>query len=334
MKTNKILLIGLLLFLISCILFVVAIFIDGFEFSIFKEELIEKPYTIDTEFNSISADLKEADFYIYLSKDNENKVICYEKEKVTFDVEVIDGVLKIKENKDYKIKLFNFSNQKVLIYLNQNSLNNLEITSNTGNILIQDINFNNIKIASSTSDIYCKINVLEKLEISVSTGSIKLESCSINNLSLTSSTGSQNIKDCEVNGETILKISRDDINISNSKFKKSINISGSTSDIEIENVNCFDITIKLSAGDCEFTNLISEGNLTVNTSTGDVEFTRIDANNIYITTDTGDVEGTILTDKLFAAKSNTGKTRVPDPQPSGECKITTDTGDIIISIAK
>lgn len=334
MKTRNVLLFGLVLFLMSCILFVVALFADGFEFSIFKEELTKKSYTIDEEFNSISADLNEAEFIIQLSDNNENKVVCYEKEKVTFDIEVVEGVLKIKENKDYKIQLFNFSNQKVLLYLNNESLDTLNINSHTGNILVQDINFNNIKILGSTSDVNCKVNVSEKLDITVSTGKVKVETAIINILNITTSTGNQVIESCIIKGAVNLKISSDDIYIKDTTFEDTLTIQGGTSDVEIDNTTCKDINIKVSTGDCELTNVISEGNLTINTSTGEVELDRTDAKNIYITTSTGDVSGNILTDKLFKVHSNTGRIRVPDPQPGGECKINTDTGDITIIITE
>lgn len=334
MKTKKILLLGLLLFLISCVLFVIALFIDGFKFSIFKEELTEKSYIINDEFNSISVNLDEADFIIQLSNNNENKVVCYEKENVTFDIEVVDGTLIIKENKEYKFQLFNFSNQKVLLYLNKESLDTLNINSHTGNILVQDINFKNISILASTSDVNCKVNVSEKLDITLSTGYIKVESATINILSLTTSTGDQNLDNCIIKGTVNLKISTGDINIKNTTFEDAIIIQGGTSDVEIENSTCKDINIKISTGDCELSNMISEGSLTINTSTGDVELDKSDAKNIYIKTSTGDITGNILTDKLFKVHSNTGIIRVPDPQPGGECNINTDTGDIIITITK
>ena len=63
----------------------------------------------------------------------------------------------------------------------------------------------------------------------------------------------------------------------------------------------------------------------------DVIFDSFDAKNIYVSVTTGDVKGTILTDKIFNVKSSTGKVNVPDTYNGGICKISTTTGDIIIS---
>ena len=59
-------------------------------------------------------------------------------------------------------------------------------------------------------------------------------------------------------------------------------------------------------------------------------FKDIDAATIVARTDTGDIEGTILSDKVFMAKADTGDVKVPESLTGGACKLTTDTGDITI----
>ena len=58
-------------------------------------------------------------------------------------------------------------------------------------------------------------------------------------------------------------------------------------------------------------------------------FDRCDAAELSITTDTGDVKGTLLSDKVFIARTDTGRVHVPETTNGGKCKITTSTGDII-----
>ena len=53
---------------------------------------------------------------------------------------------------------------------------------------------------------------------------------------------------------------------------------------------------------------------------------------MVIVTDTGDVTGTFLSDKVFIYKTDTGDVDLPRTQSGGRCDITTDTGDIRISI--
>ena len=59
-----------------------------------------------------------------------------------------------------------------------------------------------------------------------------------------------------------------------------------------------------------------------------------DAAELEISTDTGDVKGSLLTEKVFITRSDTGRIRVPETVTGGKCKITTDTGNIEIEIQK
>jgi cytoskeletal protein RodZ len=67
--------------------------------------------------------------------------------------------------------------------------------------------------------------------------------------------------------------------------------------------------------------------------TGDVTFEGSDAASIKVETSSGDVTGTLLSDKIFRYKANTGRVELPQTTTGGVCDITTDTGDIIIRIA-
>ena len=65
----------------------------------------------------------------------------------------------------------------------------------------------------------------------------------------------------------------------------------------------------------------------------DVSFESFDAAEIFIKTDTGDVEGELLSAKVFIAKTDTGKINVPSTATGGRCEISTDTGDIRITVS-
>ena len=57
-----------------------------------------------------------------------------------------------------------------------------------------------------------------------------------------------------------------------------------------------------------------------------------DAAEIFVETDTGDVKGSLLSEKVFIPKSDTGDIKVPKTVTGGRCEITTDTGDIKIEL--
>ena len=60
----------------------------------------------------------------------------------------------------------------------------------------------------------------------------------------------------------------------------------------------------------------------------------MDGGQILIKTDTGKVSGSLLSDKVFIIETDTGRKDYPKTTTGGKCEITTDTGDIIITIEK
>jgi len=74
------------------------------------------------------------------------------------------------------------------------------------------------------------------------------------------------------------------------------------------------------------------GALAVKTSTGKVAFNGADAGEITVATSTGDVTGTLRSEKVFHVKTSTGTVNVPDTAGGGACRITTSTGDVLLTI--
>ena len=58
-----------------------------------------------------------------------------------------------------------------------------------------------------------------------------------------------------------------------------------------------------------------------------------DAATVRIETNTGDVSASLLSEKIFVTKTDTGKVRIPDAQGGGRCEISTSTGDITVAYA-
>ena len=160
-------------------------------------------------------------------------------------------------------------------------------------------------------DLYLSINAINSLEINSSTSDINInKGFSINNTNIDISTGDISISDCSL-GDTDIKTS--------------------TGDIELLNVNCSKLDIETSTGKTKLINTIVENDFNMNGETGNLILDGFDAKNIYIELSTGDVKGTILSSKFFIAKSDTGIVKVPNTREGGECRITVDTGDIIVT---
>lgn len=106
-----------------------------------------------------------------------------------------------------------------------------------------------------------------------------------------------------------------------------------TGDIEIEEISAKGIKIETSTGDITLKKVIAD-KLDIESDTGDVELRDSDANDIEINTSTGDVEGRLLSEKIFTTETSTGRINVPKSLKGDSCRITTDTGDIEITIKK
>ena len=124
-----------------------------------------------------------------------------------------------------------------------------------------------------------------------------------------------------------------DVTISDAFTFGSVDMKLDTGDADIHDMTCGDLKVDLDTGDLKLANVIASGEFHIESDTGDVHFDGCDAETVYVETDTGDVSGTLLSDRVFSAKSDTGSVNVPDTTTGGRCEITTDTGDIKISVS-
>ncbi|MBQ4121966.1 MAG: DUF4097 family beta strand repeat protein [Clostridia bacterium] len=260
---------------------------------------IEGVHYPDEDFDTIVAMLDTADIKFLPSEDGSVKVICYEREDVRHSVSVHDGRLVIRaQNKPWYKQLFGFyfGREVITVYLPEYMMYTLTAESDTGDVTLgKSLSFASAKIETDTGDVTILSEVKGVLSLETDTGEVTLKNNSFNVIDMETDTG--------------------DVSLS------SVNISGS-------------IGILTDTGDVELDNTLVTGDINIETDTGDVSFERCDAANIYIVTDTGDVEGTLLSEKIFDVRSETGDERVPTGMVGGLCKVTTDTGDIEIRIVK
>ena len=256
-------------------------------------------HEISQDFDRISMNTDTADIVFLLSNDGRCRVECYEETNEKHTVAVEDGVLHIeRENEKNVFHLIgfiglNFDTPKITVYLPKTEYTSLLIQESTGDIEIPgDFLFENVDISSNTGDVSFQASATGTIKIETSTGDIRMENLSAEALELAVSTGK----------------------------------------ILLADIVCQNLTSTGETGDISLKNVIAEARISIERDTGDVRFEGVDAGEIYVTTDTGDVTGTLLTDKQFTAKSDTGRVRVPQSTAGGKCQITTTTGDIRLEI--
>ena len=189
----------------------------------------------------------------------------------------------------------------------------LGIDSDTGDVQISaEFKFASMDIRESTGKVTNCASVTGTMQIKTSTGDITVEKVSAGAMELAVSTGRIIVRDVSCQGDVTVNVS--------------------TGKAGLTNVECRNLISDGGTGDLSLDNVIAAEAFSIERSTGDVDFEGCDAAEITVTTDTGDIRGSLLSDKVFIAETDTGRVDVPHTTTGGKCELTTDTGNIKISI--
>ncbi len=273
-------------------------------------------YEINEKFNNISINTNTDDVIFAPSDEGICKVVCYEEQNAKHLVVVKDGTLiinKADKKKWYEYIGINFGAPKITVYIPQGEYGALLVNSSTSYVEIpENFKFEGIDISISTGNVKCLASALGKIKIKTSTGDICVQNATADTLDLSVSTGKVIVQSVACGDD--------------------IKINVSTGRAKLTDVTCKNITSNGSTGDISLNNVIATEKFSIERSTGDVRFENSDAAEIFVKTDTGDVKGSLLTNKVFITQTDTGSVDVPKTITGGRCEITTDTGDIAISL--
>lgn len=270
-------------------------------------------YEISESYQHISIRTNTADVKFALAEDGKCKVVCYDTEKLRHAVSVQDNTLTVQLNdtrKWYDYLSINWITPTVTVYLPQVAYGALTVQYDTGDVFIpKDFLFETIDISGHTGFVHNLASATGYIKIHTTTGRIMVDDISAQSLDLFTTTGDVSLKHTEA-GDVKIDIS--------------------TGMVRIVETQCKNLTATGNTGHLLMENVQASGKFVLERDTGDVTLTDCDAAEIYIETDTGNVEGSLLSPKVFDAKTDTGSVRVPSTNTGGICKITTDTGNIYI----
>lgn len=306
-----------LLVAVGGILFTCTMTALGWDFSRLSTVSLESAeYDITDDFNGISIVTDTSDIIFIPSEDGKTRVVCREEENARHSVSVNNGILEITQNnskKWYEHIGFSFAAPKITVYLPKSEYGALKISSETGDINIpKDFKLDSAEISLSTGDVNFRASVSEAVKIKATTGDILFKDVSAGNVDISVSTGDVTLTGLSCIGDVKVKVT--------------------TGEVLLKDVTCNALTSSGSTGDIVMKNVIAAEKMSVKRSTGDVELEGCDASEIFIETSTGDVEGTLLSEKQFIVKTDTGERDVPNTVNGGRCEITTDTGDVEIEL--
>lgn len=274
-------------------------------------------YGITERFDDISIKASTADIEFLPSDDGEVKIVCYEQEKIKHSVTVSDGTLIIEAvdtRKWFDHIGINFGSAKISVYLPGGEYGKLIVKSSTSDLKVpENFSFEGIDTTLSTGDVKISASAVGAVKLKTTTGDICAEGISAGSLDISVSTGRVTATDIICSGDIRLEVS--------------------TGKAKLKNITCQNLFSDGDTGDITLEGVIASGKFDIERDTGDVTFERSDAAEIFVETDTGDVRGTLRSPKVFIAQTDTGEKSVPSSTTGGRCEISTDTGDIVISIA-
>ena len=306
------------LVVLGLIVTMVAIALVDFDFKEFDMKKCElNTHTVTEEFSGISVKTNISKVMFLPSLDGQVRVECFERERENHVVSVENGTLVIEmvdtRSWYHHISFFSFSVPQITVYLPAGEYGDLCVMGDTGDVsLPKDFSFASVDVSLDTGDVECAASSTGLMKIKTSTGDVELENFSADALEIRTSTG--------------------DIEVSSLSCAGDVSVRVSTGEADFENVTCQNLTTVGTTGDFSLNNVIATGSMSIERDTGDVHLMRCDATEVVITTDTGDVTGSFRTDKIVWASTDTGRVDVPKTTEGGRCEITTDTGNIKISI--
>ncbi len=119
-----------------------------------------------------------------------------------------------------------------------------------------------------------------------------------------------------------------DVKIPNNFLFNSVNISGSTCDVECSASVINDLTVNISTGDITLEE-VTASSISLTVSTGDIDLNKVAiANDLTVQASTGKTELSHVTSKNYTHNSGTGDVEMENVFISGKMQIKTSTGDV------
>ena len=311
------LIIAAFLILAGCMIFGGVMTVLQWDFTKLSTNKFEQnTHSISEPFHNISVKTDTAKLKFAPAQDGICKVECYEEQKAKHAVTVEEDTLVIEvANKKawYDYIGIHFGSPKITVYLPKTEYTALTVTESTGDMEIpKDFQFESATLSLRTGDVRFSASASGQVKIQTSTGEICVENNTVGALDLATTTGGIVLSRANCEGDISLRVS--------------------TGKTKLTDIVCKNLTSDGSTGDIALKNVVGTGKFSINRGTGDVKFDNADAAEISVETDTGDVEGSLLTNKVFIARTDTGRVTVPNTVTGGKCEITTNTGDITLTV--
>lgn len=305
--------------LFGCILFAGVMTVLGWDFTRLSTAKYEtNEYDIGQTYQNISIVTDTANVSVVPAEHEGHSVVCYERENMSHTVSVRDDTLVIElvdTRKWYEHIGVDFGTPGITVCIPAGEYGALSVSSRTGAVTVAGgFDFADIDITESTGNVTVESSARGAIKVKTSTGDIRVEAVSAGELDLAVSTGR--------------------VTVSGVACRGAVTLDASTGKTELTDVTCASLTSGGSTGGITLTRTVAGELLCVKRSTGNISFDGCDAGELLVQTDTGNVTGSLRSEKVFIAQTDTGAVDVPETTTGGKCKITTDTGDIRLTVSE
>ena len=285
-------------------------------------------------------------------------------ENIRHEIEWTDGKLTIRlvdGRKWYeKWSVVNVDTQNTIeVYLPHGHYEKLKVLSGSGDVCVMGtiadedvLSFGNVSVETGSGDIDFRAKLMRQdtfynADFTSGSGDVYLNGIQCVPVSVSTRSGSITLKNCISTGIFTLYTSSGDVWLEDvvSTYEAFIFVNTDTGDVKLSRVMIGAVKVITDTGDVEFAEVVVQGyglrpngfslmggDLRIETGTGEIELERSDAQSLFLTTDTGDVELELLTGKYYFVTSDTGDVEHPDHEQHGQCHVTTDTGDVMITV--
>lgn len=249
------------------------------------------------------------------------RVECKDTEQLYHTVELVDGVLTVKQTgtlrKWYEyigVLSGSFETLSVIVYLPEQAYTALGVYSTSGSIKVREnFIFENASLQSTSGSILCNARVLGVLDVKNTSGSITVGGFEGGDLTVKNTSGSIHILG-GVNGNLDVT-----------------NVSGS---IEIKDAVPVSVTVRNTSGSIDLINVICTEACNIENGSGSIELKRCDAASFDLKSISGGIHASILSAKTFDCHSTGGGVHAPQNGEGGTFKAKTVSGGIRITVTE
>ena len=295
--------------IIALILLVVGVLLAGAGWVLLQKYPIQQnvvkdtiyPYDISQVPTCIDITTLDSRVEILPIEGDEWRVVCRETEDRNHTVELVDGVLTIRQNGDtrkwheYIGVLKAFQKPSIILLLPKQTYESISVHSVSGSIQVQEgFAFSTANLQNGSGFILCNSSIEGDLNVKNTSGSIYI-------------TGG-------VGGKLEAR-----------------NVSGS---ITVKGATPTRVTIKNTSGSIDLVDVVCQGDCEIDNTSSSIELERCDAASFDVNNASGGIRVSLLSGKTFDCHSTSGGVHVPANSEGGTFKARTASGGIRVTIVE